>query len=358
MRVAADVVIVFCGTARGAEVRLVPPRGWALELLDVEPMMGGGALRAIRGAFVAARAMGKAWRLVRRIRPRAVLGVGGYAAGPVTLAAALQGVPIAVLEPNRVVGLANRLLAPLAQRAYVASEEAATPFGAGARRICGVPLRSGFAPRPYLPRDTFRILVLGGSQGAAALNERMPEAIGRLSNGNRVEVVHQAGHDRDAAVRKAYSSAGVADVRVVGFVEDVARAIADADVVVARAGAGTVAEIAAVGRPSLLVPFPYAAGDHQTRNAESLSRTGAALCLRQEEATPLRLAHEIGRLMSDARARVTMADAARATGRPNAARDVAADLLALAGIVARSDAEERSANPNGAPSHERATEVP
>jgi UDP-N-acetylglucosamine--N-acetylmuramyl-(pentapeptide) pyrophosphoryl-undecaprenol N-acetylglucosamine transferase len=344
MRVAADVDVVFCGTSRGAEVRLVPPRGWALELLDVEPMMGAGALRAIRGAVVAARAMGTARRLVRRIRPRAVLSVGGYAAGPVTLAAALQGVPVAVLEPNRVVGLANRMLGPLAKRAYVASEAAAMPFSAGARRLYGVPLRAGFVPRPYVPNDTCRILVIGGSQGAAALNERMPEAIGRLSSTHRVEVIHQAGHDRDAAVRLAYASAGVAAVRVVGFVEDVARTIAEADLVVARAGAGTIAEITAVGRASLLVPFPYAAGGHQARNGESLSRIGAALCLGQEAATPSRLAQEIGRLLSDARARVTMADAARAAGRPDAARDVAADLLALAGIVAGMDAGRRTAN--------------
>jgi UDP-N-acetylglucosamine--N-acetylmuramyl-(pentapeptide) pyrophosphoryl-undecaprenol N-acetylglucosamine transferase len=355
MRVVADVDVVFCGTARGAEVRLVPARGWVLELLDVEPMMGGGALRAIRGAVVAARAMAMARRLVRRIRPRAVLSVGGYAAGPVTLAAALHGVPAAVLEPNHVVGLANRMLSPLAKRAYVASEAAAAPFHAGARRPYGVPLRAGFVPRPYVPTDTCRILVLGGSQGAAALNERMPEAIARLSR-HRIEVIHQAGHGRDAAVRLAYASAGVADVRVVGFLEDVARAIADADLVVARAGAGTIAEITAVGRASLLVPFPHAAGAHQARNGESLSRIGAALCLGQEAATPSRLAQEIGRLLSDARARMTMADAARMTGRPDAARDVAADLLALAGIVARIDAERRTGN--GPPSaNERAAEV-
>ena len=358
MRAVADVGVVFCGTARGAEVRLVPPSGWPLELLDVEPMMGGGALRAIRGALVAARAMGTARRLVRRIRPRAVLSVGGYAAGPVTLAAALHGVPVAVLEPNRVAGLANRILAPLAKRAYVASEEAAAPFAPGVRRFFGVPLRAGFAPRPYVPNDTCRILVLGGSQGAAALNERMPGAIGRLSSGPRVEVIHQAGPDRDAAVRLAYTSAGVADVRVVAFVEDVARTIADADLVVARAGAGTIAEITAVGRASLLVPFPYAAGAHQARNAESLSRIGAALCLDQEAATPSRLAQEIGRLLSDARARATMAEAARAIGRPDAARDVAADLLALAGIVARTGAGRRTAEANGARSpNDRAAEV-
>jgi UDP-N-acetylglucosamine--N-acetylmuramyl-(pentapeptide) pyrophosphoryl-undecaprenol N-acetylglucosamine transferase len=337
MQAISDVSIVFCGTAVGLEARAVPARGWALEVLRVEPMKGRGPARAVRASLVAARATGVALALVRRIGPRAVMGVGGYAAGPVTLAAALLRVPIALLEPNCVVGLANRALAPIARRAYIACEEAARPFRASARRAFGVPLRGGFTPRPYRPTGTARVLVMGGSQGAAALNERMPKAIAQVKQAvSRLEVVHQAGRDRDQPVREAYAREGVDCARVVPFLDDVAGAIGEADVVVARSGAGTIAEITAVGRASILVPFPHAADDHQARNAEALDRVGAALCLRQDRADSATLAADLKRLLLDDRGRTAMADAARGQGKPNAARDVAADLLELARVDRRS----------------------
>jgi UDP-N-acetylglucosamine--N-acetylmuramyl-(pentapeptide) pyrophosphoryl-undecaprenol N-acetylglucosamine transferase len=330
MKRAADVDVVFCGTDRGVEARVVPARGFRLERLDVQPMKGGGPLRAARGAVVAARATARAIGLVRRARPRAVLSVGGYAAGPVSLAAAVLGVPVAILEPNSVVGLANRILAPFAKRAYVAWDEAGLRFSAGARRPFGVPLREGFQPVPYAARGTARVLVMGGSQGAAALNERLPAAIAIASRTlPAVEVLHQAGRDRDDEVRARYAAEGVVRATVVPFIDDVPRAIADADLVVARAGAATIAELSAIGRAVVLVPFPFAADDHQARNAEALERAGGAVCLRQEHATSPRIAAEIERLLSDDGLRVRMAASARAVGRPGAARDIAADLLEL-----------------------------
>jgi UDP-N-acetylglucosamine--N-acetylmuramyl-(pentapeptide) pyrophosphoryl-undecaprenol N-acetylglucosamine transferase len=336
MQALADVDIVFCGTARGLEARLLPTHGWPLELLDIEPLRGKGAPSALRAALVAARATVRGLALVHRLRPRAVLSVGGYAAGPVTLAAALLRVPIAVLEPNSVVGLANRLVAPFAERAYVAWDEAATCFRASARRAYGVPLRRGFVPRPYVPRGTPRLLILGGSQGSAALNERAPEALARLGRMvPGVSVVHQAGRDREAAVREAYAREGVEHVLVVPFLDDVAGAISEADLVVARAGAGTIAEITAIGRAAILVPFPHAADDHQGRNAQALARAGAAVCVRQEAADAVRISYEIERILGNDSVRAAMADASRALGKPSAAGDVARDLLALAGVGAR-----------------------
>ncbi len=272
----ADVDVVFCGTAHGLESRVVPGRGWKLELLEVEPIKGGGPVRAARGALVAALSTGRAMGIVRAHRPSAVLSVGGYASGPVTLAAAIMGVPVAVLEPNSVVGLANRLVAPLARRAYLAWPETAKPFRADAVRVYGVPLRPGFGPRAYAPGPTRRVLVMGGSQGALALNERMPQACARLGQIQGLEILHQAGRDRDGAVRAAYGARASAHVTVVPFVDDVAREIASADLVVARAGASTLAEITAIGRAAVLVPFPHAADDHQARNAEALARAGGA----------------------------------------------------------------------------------
>jgi UDP-N-acetylglucosamine--N-acetylmuramyl-(pentapeptide) pyrophosphoryl-undecaprenol N-acetylglucosamine transferase len=331
----ADVDVVFCGTARGLEARVIPARGWRLETVDVRPIKGGGPREALRAALVAARATAASVRLVRSLRPRAVLSVGGYAAGPVALAAALLRVPVAVLEPNRVAGLANRLLAPVAKRAYVAWGETGRSFRPSARRTSGVPLRSGFGPRPYAARGTARVLVLGGSQGAAALNERVPTAAARLAGIAGLEFLHQAGRGRDGAVREAYAQEGVVAATVVPFVDDVARAIAEADVLVARAGAVTLAEITAIGRAAILVPFPHAADDHQAQNAEALARVGAAVCLRQEAATVERLAREVERLLRNDSARTAMAAASRARGRPSAAHDVAADLLELAQIAQR-----------------------
>ncbi len=342
----ADVDVFFCGTRRGIEARTIPARGWQLQFLEVAPLKGVGIRRALRGALFAARATGQGFGVVRRIRPRAVLCVGGYAGGPVTLAAALLGVPVAVLEPNRVVGLANRLLAPFARRAYVAWDETGANFRSKARRSFGVPLRSGFGPSNYTPKGTSRILVMGGSQGAAPLNERMPHAIARLRHQPfaRLRVLHQAGLDRDDAVGAAYAQQQVEDVTVVPFLEDVAREIADADLIIARAGAVTIAELTAVGRAAILVPLPHAADDHQGRNAEALALRGAAVCLRQDIADAERLASEISRLLSDAGARVAMADASRCLGRPAAAHQIAVDLLALAGIPLRSQVKA-----NGAP---------
>lgn len=333
MHALADVDVVFCGTPRGLEARVVPRRGWRIEMLDVEPIQGGGLGRVVRGGVLAASATAKALGLVRALRPRVVLSVGGYAAGPASLAAVLLGVPIAVLEANQVVGLANRILAPFAARAYVVWDEAAARFRPSARRVVGLPLRPGFGPRAYIPSAVVaRVLVMGGSQGAACLNERLPEALARLRDIPGLQVLHQAGRDQDVAVREAYRRERVDRVEVVPFIDDVARALQDADLVVARAGAATLAEITAVGRAAVLVPFPHAADDHQARNAEALARAGAAVCLRQDVADPGRLAADMGRLLRDATVRTAMADSSRGLGRPRAAHDVAADLLDLAGI--------------------------
>lgn len=332
---AADVRVVFVGTPRGLESKVIPARGYELELLDVEPMKGGGAKRAVRGGVVAAQASLRALGLVKKLAPRAVLSVGGYAAGPVCLAAAALRVPLALFEANATMGLANRLLAPLARRVYLATEEGKSRgTRQGAVRTFGMPIREGFEPRPYRAGKTRRLLILGGSQGAQALNERMPLAVARAKI-EGLEILHQAGRDRDGAVRDAYAADKIENVTVVPFLDDVASEIAKADLIVARAGAGSTAEITAIGRASVLVPFPFAADDHQAKNAEALAKRGGCVAIRQEAADDVRLALELGRAFGDDAARTKMADAARACGRPRAAHDVAEDFAALAGIVTR-----------------------
>lgn len=345
----ADVEIVFAGSPRGLEARVVPEHGYALELLEVEPMKGGGPQRAIRGALIAAKAMRQVQGIIRRLRPSAVLGVGGYAAGPAALACVSQRIPLAILEPNSALGLTNRLLAPFAKRAYIAWAETRRHFKGGKARLYGVPLRQGFEPRAYAPSSSGarRVLVLGGSQGAQALNEVLPRAVARVAREARVAgltVVHQTGRDREGSVREAYARGGVRDVEVLAFIDGIAERIAASDLVIARSGASTVAEIAAIGRAAVFVPFPHAADDHQAKNALALAAIGGAICVRQEAADEARLADEIAALLGDDARRVRMADAAREHGRPRAADDIARDLLELAGIGVRSEPTKTKKN--------------
>jgi UDP-N-acetylglucosamine--N-acetylmuramyl-(pentapeptide) pyrophosphoryl-undecaprenol N-acetylglucosamine transferase len=259
------------------------------------------------------------------------------------LAAALMGVPVAILEPNGVLGLANRLLAPFAKRAYVAWPSASARLSARIVRAMGVPLREGFVPKPYRAqrdaRKPMSVLVMGGSQGAQALNEVMPDALAVVAErAPDLAVVHQCGGHRgeasappDEVLRARYAKLGIrADV--CPFLDDVAGALGRADVVVSRSGAVTVAEIAAVGRSAIFVPFPFAADDHQRSNAEALSSVGGAVCLLQRDATSARLGDEIAALLTSDARREAMAEVARGVGRPHAADDVAADLLRLANV--------------------------
>jgi UDP-N-acetylglucosamine--N-acetylmuramyl-(pentapeptide) pyrophosphoryl-undecaprenol N-acetylglucosamine transferase len=335
---APDVRLVFVGTERGLEATAIPSRGYELELMRVLPLRGGGLSGFARGLVRAAGALPEARALVRRLAPAAVLSVGGYAAGPVALAGFALGVPLALLEPNSVIGLANRLVAPLARRGYVAFAEAERHFRKGRARRVGVPLRKGFEPVPYAePAGKLRVLVLGGSQGAKALNEAVPRAMALL--GSEFEILHQCGPAHAASVAALYAELGLeARARVTPFIEDVPRALAAAELVIARSGASAVSEICAVGRPALYVPYPYAAGDHQRVNAEALVRAGAALSVTNRDANPERLAREIHALATD-RARLSgMAERARVIGKPLAARAVALDLLELAGLSAQAPA--------------------
>ncbi|WP_437511617.1 undecaprenyldiphospho-muramoylpentapeptide beta-N-acetylglucosaminyltransferase [Sorangium sp. So ce1099] len=333
---APDARVVYVGTARGIEVRVMGERGDSLELLNVLPLRGGGLSGFVRGAARAGRVLPEARRLVERLDARVVLSLGGYAGGPVSLAARSLGVPVAILEPNSVLGLSNRLLSPLVDRAYVAFPEATRALRPSSVRLFGVPLRRAFARAPYAPREgKLSLLVLGGSQGALALNDIVPRAIAQVAQGRErgvgLDVVHQTGRDREAAVRSLYAELGLADrARVVPFIDDVAEALAAADVVIARAGASTLAELCAVGRPSILIPYPFAADDHQLKNAQSLERASAAVAIAQADATEARLAGEIARLAAAPAHRARMADAAAALATPDAAARVAADLLELA----------------------------
>jgi len=325
--------VFYVGTARGMEAKLLPARGDDLELLDVAPLVGGGLRGFVRGAWRAATSLLPARALLRRRRPDAVLSVGGYAAGPVSIAAWSAGIPVAILEPNGVFGLANRLLAPFAARAYTGFGSPGQGMNRDKVRNLGVPLRSTFTRSPYRAlAGRFHVLILGGSQGAAGLNQAAPEMMQIVQRAiPYATICHQTGRGKARDVERAYAALSLQPApRVLEFVDDVARELAAADVVIQRAGASSLAELCVIGRPSILVPFPFAAGQHQLANARSVEAQGGARVVEQRDATSARLARELIDLARSPEAREGMARQSGHLGRPNAASDIATDLRALA----------------------------
>lgn len=331
------VEVVFVGTARGVENRVLSKLGERLEHVEVWPLKGRTWFGRIRALFRLPLACLQAFRLLRRYRPEVVIGVGGYAAGPVVLMAAFLRIPTALLEQNATIGLTNRLLGNVVKRAYIAFPETTAVFGEHRARVVGNPVRRGFVEAARLAHadpDRFQsecteLLVLGGSQGAQVLNRVVPEALGILKDrgilGN-FKVVHQSGEGMKEEVQHAYQRARV-NADVVGFIDDVARAYIGASLVIARAGATTLAELCAIGRASVLVPYPYASDNHQFVNAKALEKAGASLTLVQAELTADRLAARLCALLTNSAERRRMANAARMLGKPDAAAAIVDDLL-------------------------------
>jgi UDP-N-acetylglucosamine--N-acetylmuramyl-(pentapeptide) pyrophosphoryl-undecaprenol N-acetylglucosamine transferase len=279
-----------------------------------------------------------AWRIVSRRSPQLVIGVGGYSSGPIVLVAALRGVPTMLLEQNAVPGLTNRLLAPFVHAAAVTYDSTAAFFGAKAF-VSGNPVRPEFFAASgsssesggHEQRSNTRVLVFGGSQGAHAINVAMVEAAPELAHlGPALELTHQTGERDVDVVREGYRQAGIQAV-VEPFLYDMGRRLGEADLVVCRAGATTIAELTAAGRPAILVPLPSATDDHQRRNAEALAARGAAEVLLQRDLTGPLLASRIAALATDGAARARMAGAALALARPDAARVIVDRALALVG---------------------------
>jgi UDP-N-acetylglucosamine--N-acetylmuramyl-(pentapeptide) pyrophosphoryl-undecaprenol N-acetylglucosamine transferase len=322
----AATKVVFAGTARGLETRLVPKAGYALELLPILPLNAVSLARRVRGLAALPWGMLRAAALVRRRRPSAVLGIGGYAGGPVTLLAALLGVKAVLLEPNAKPGFTNRVLRPFVQKAACAYEEARAYFGAKGV-LTGNPVRGGFAALPRKEhRPPLTLLAFGGSQGSRVLNDALVAALPHLPPAPTLRIVHQTGPAQHAAVAAAYASRG-REAEVVPFVDDMERRFAEADLVLSRSGATTCAELTAAGRAAVLVPFARAADDHQRTNARALAAAGAALMIEEEALSPRPLAHAIAGLVSDPARIAAMEDAARRLGRPDAAARVAELLV-------------------------------
>jgi UDP-N-acetylglucosamine--N-acetylmuramyl-(pentapeptide) pyrophosphoryl-undecaprenol N-acetylglucosamine transferase len=318
--------VVFAGTARGLETRLVPKAGYALETLPILPLNGVSFLRTLVGLVALPYGLLRSALLVLRLRPAAVLGIGGYAGGPVTLLAALIGVRAVILEPNARPGFTNRVLKPFVDVAACAYEEARASFGSKFV-LTGNPVRGGFAALPEkAPHEPLTLVAFGGSQGSRVLNRALVAALPRLPGPERLRIVHQTGPLMQAEVEAAYRAAG-RPAEVVSFLDDMQRRLGEADLVLSRSGATTCAELTVAGKAALLVPFAGAADDHQTQNARALEAAGAARVLEERALTGDALAQALTRLVDDKPALAAMGRAARRLGRKDAAARVAELLL-------------------------------
>jgi UDP-N-acetylglucosamine--N-acetylmuramyl-(pentapeptide) pyrophosphoryl-undecaprenol N-acetylglucosamine transferase len=319
----ANCEIVFIGTARGLENKIVPREGFKLELIEVAALKGVSIGRRIKSLLLLPKSATAVRSLIRKYKPDVVIGVGGYASGPMLLIASLMGVPTMVAEQNALPGFTNRVLARFVKAAAVSFEEAKS-FFRGKAEITGNPVRAEFFTVP--PRtvsNVTNILITGGSQGARAVNEAMIAALPLLeANKNELAIVHQTGELDFEKVKAAYANSSLqAEVRP--FIEKIVDEFTKADLVISRAGATTVAELAAAGRPAIMIPLPWAADDHQRKNAEAVERAGAGRMILQSELNGERLASELLVLAKDPARRMAMSAASKMLAHPDAAARVA-----------------------------------
>jgi UDP-N-acetylglucosamine--N-acetylmuramyl-(pentapeptide) pyrophosphoryl-undecaprenol N-acetylglucosamine transferase len=327
---ARGIGVAWLGASGGMETRLVPTAGIELHTLAIGGVRGKSLLTRALSPFRMLRAVAAAWGLFGRIKPRAVIGFGGFAAGPGGIAAILRRRPLLVHEQNRIAGFTNRVLARFARRVLGGFPDALPGI-----EWVGNPVRAQIAELPS-PHQRLagrtgrsRLLVLGGSLGAGALNETVPAALALLPTAVRPEVRHQCGRNHEAITAQNYARADV-DVQIEPFIADMAAAYDWADLVVCRAGALTLAELAATGVASVLVPYPHAVDDHQTRNAEFMVERGAAKLLPQSRLDAVSLSQTLLPLLGDRARLLVMAEAARSAARPDAADAVARICLEVA----------------------------
>jgi UDP-N-acetylglucosamine--N-acetylmuramyl-(pentapeptide) pyrophosphoryl-undecaprenol N-acetylglucosamine transferase len=327
--------ILFVGTARGIENRLVPAAGYQLKLVEVGALKRVSIMTRLKTMTALPRAIMAASGIIKDFSADVVIGVGGYASGPAMLAAALRRVPSMVFEPNVVPGFANKVAAPFAKAAAVHFEETCRFFKNC--EVTGVPVRKAFfeiAPRAENSAPT--LLLFGGSQGARALNRALVESLSQLNaRVPGLRITHQTGERELPEILAAYQAAGV-DASVSAFINDMPAAFEAADLILCRSGASTVAEITAAGKTAIFVPFPGATDDHQLRNAETLAKNDAAVLIRESELTSTRLIETITSLFNDRARLLGMGEKARSMSHPDAAARIAGIAARLAGVDGRS----------------------
>lgn len=334
---APDAQVRFVGTRRGIEARVLPELGWELDLIEVSGLKTVGTFGALRGLVRLPRALWQARRVVRAFAPDAVIGVGGYASGPVVLMARMAGVPTAICEQNSIPGLTNKILGRVVRTVFVSFDSTRRFFGPRKTVVSGNPVRrelvhrlldAGAAPPTPAPPTTdlaaserVHVLVSGGSLGAVAVNELAADALIALAKAIPLSIVHQTGDRGLAATTRRYADAGVA-ADCHAFIKDMASAYHRADLILGRAGATTVAELAIIGKPAVFIPYPFAADNHQEINAREMADAGAAVMFKQSELTADKLAGALRPLVTDPARRAVMGAKMKALARPGAAATV------------------------------------
>lgn len=328
--------VLFVGTTRGLESKVLAHEGFELALISAKPVMGRGLVDMLRGLCAMPVSFWQCGRILRQRRADLVIGVGGYTSPMMVMAAALKGIPRVILEPNAHAGLANKAVGEFVQRVFLAFASAADSFNPNKVRVVGTPIRRDFLTRAASssvakPGDRQHVLVFGGSQGAKAVNsaaiEGLPELLKRRS---AITVTHQTGELDHARVKEGYDRAGVS-VNVVPFLYDMPAAINAADVVVARAGAMTVAELTACGKPAILIPLPTAIYDHQAKNAKVMEDAGAAVVISQAALSGARLTQVLTGVLDDPDRMRAMGAASLSLRRMDAAEAIVRECYALIG---------------------------
>jgi len=324
--------ILFVGTKSGLENELLGKRGFKIRHISSGGIVGKGISKSLSGFFSAAKGVVESASLIREFKPDFVLGVGGYVSGPLVLSASLLNVPTAICEQNTVPGLTNRILGRFVKRVFASFEGSYNFFDRKKVMLTGNPIRQEILQNvgKVNKSEPLTCLVFGGSQGARKLNSSVPEALS-LTGHKDLYVIHQTGRGDLQSVKDAYEQLGIS-AEVIAFIDDMAGAYARSDFVIGRAGAGTVAEITALGKPSLLVPFPHATHNHQYENARALESAGAALLVRDEYAEPKRLARALDILLNKDKLN-SMAENACKLGRPGAAAEIVDEISKMAGVT-------------------------
>jgi UDP-N-acetylglucosamine--N-acetylmuramyl-(pentapeptide) pyrophosphoryl-undecaprenol N-acetylglucosamine transferase len=330
--------VLFIGTKRGLEARVLPDIGFALETLEVEGIKGRGIVRSLTALLKIPRSLIQSRRVIRGFGPDVVIGVGGYASGPAVLAARLMGVPTAIAEQNAIPGETNRILGKFADRIFVSFPETTRWFRPDRVRVTGNPIRAAIAGaqrRARKPGELFGLLIFGGSQGAHRINLAVLEALPLLGDlKGKIRIIHQTGKDDLEMVKKGYSDQAV-EADVLPFITDMASAYGKADLLVCRAGATSIAEITASGKAALFIPFPFAVNDHQTKNAELLVNRGAAEMIPERDLSGESLSGIIRRLVETPGRIGEMERNAASLGNARAAADIVDECIALAQTAGR-----------------------
>jgi UDP-N-acetylglucosamine--N-acetylmuramyl-(pentapeptide) pyrophosphoryl-undecaprenol N-acetylglucosamine transferase len=320
--------VLFVGTARGLEKKIVPENGYQLALINSAGLKNVGLVGKVRGMMVLPRSFWEARKILKEFKPDAVVGAGGYVSGPVLMTAHFMGYPTLLMDSNALPGFTNRRLARFVDKAAL-SFEAAMPFFGNKGIVTGNPVRKEFFDVRERPaKEPFNLLIFGGSQGARAINEAMIQALAILTDhhSGRLKITHQSGEANHDEVRARYAESGWQDADVRPYISNMVEAFDQADIIICRAGATTCAEVAAAGKAAIMVPFPGAADDHQRKNAEAMVENGAAKMILQADLSGERLAAEIMALIETPEQILAIGKAARSMSRPDAA-SVTVDLI-------------------------------